>query len=452
MQNSTRRAWIGFSALGAIACGSSLPPKYASPAPTDASADPPAPLAATTAPTSGAHHHVESCWLDPERAYRDDTVDMMLVVVGLNHRSGSCIRCAVGGDGVGRLADAIHEAWPHPDSVVVVGSAFGGACACVTTDPPVPAQRLADELGARYGQPFTVGVAEGPDPRWPGSMGVVSGTRWVPTKTQRLQYTDWATLVDLRDRVTGLTVPVFAVHTGTNGPPGSVDDMRRAIAYAKAQATQAAQAGDATYTVPIVAGDFNFTETREGSLVEANLTQTLDANVIWSNKDVACVEAGGLPADTLFQAQDGNKMHAFTGRLSAGEAAFSNECAVADLERVRFSYSVDATGQLAVRPEDEGVARPAQREGIILDDIAHNVLAIGLSIHRREDPLPRTCTVSPPPTCPASRPWCDCSGRCDTSANCRNCEDGVPDCTNAKPYCECTGSCLARNECDRVCR
>ena len=380
----------------------------------------------------------------------------MLVVVGLNHRSGACINCPVGGEGVGKLVRSIHEAWPDPANLVVVGSAFGGRCsskndgpACVTLDLPVPAQRMADELTAIYGAPFTVSVTESPDPRWPGQIGVIAGSRFRPIATRQRQFTDWLTQVNLRDTVSGFTIPVFAMHAGSDAAL-SLDDLKRAAAAAKAEAQRAAVADVVSYTVPIVAGDFNFTE---AALVAAEQSGPPAADMLWTNKDVACAEAGGLPSDLTFTAQNGNLMHAFTGRWHATDAAIAQTCAAAEFERIRFSYSVAADGALAIRPEDEGRTRAAQEEGIILDGIAHNVIAVGLTLRPRTEPWPAACRQTTVATCPTSRPWCDCAGRCETAARCRACVDGNGDsCPADHPFCACAGACLMSSECDRRCR
>jgi hypothetical protein len=396
------------------------------------------------ASSPGPHDHVASCWLDGDTAYRDNAVDMLLVVVGLNHRSGVCERCAVGGDGVSRLAQAIYEAWPHPENIVIVGSALGGACACTTTDPPVPAQRLADELHARYEEAFTVSVADSPDPRWPGSIGVIAGKRWKSIVVERLQFIDWLAMVRLNDTVTGLTVPIFAMHAGQNFLiSNAIADIKDALSRGNGDVKKAAQRGKPIYTVPIIAGDFNFTE---DSVVSEGLGAFLSDNLTWENKDIQCVEAGGLPSDLAFPTQNGNLMNAFAGRIDAVDPAMQSECAVADFGRVRFSYSVDSSGRLAFRAGD---GRSAEQEGVLLEDIAHNVIILGLSIHRREGDLPDDC--APQHTCSPSAPWCECSGRCDTDSKCRACEGGEGPCPQDKPPCRCNGDCLLPNQCDDVC-
>lgn len=452
--SSVGRAASHLSLLVVMSCTNGCPSRLP-PTEPDAPPQPPPTEPEASSLATRPHHHVESCWLDADRAYRDQDVDLMLVVIGLNHRSGACIQCPVGSEGVQRLAKAIHEAWPDPSNLVIVGSAFDGRCSskgdgttCITTDPPVPAQRVADELTALYGAPFTVNVTESPDSRWPGQIGVIAGSRFRPLATRQLQFTDWLTQVNLRDSVSGFTIPVFAMHTGFDAAL-SLDDLKRAAETAKTEAQRAAIADDESYTVPIVAGDFNLTE---AALVAVGLSGPPAADMLWANKNVACAEAGGLPSDLVFTAQNGNLMHAFTGRWHASET-IAQTCAGAEFERIRFSYSVAADGGLAIRAMDEGKIRPAQEEGIILDGIAHNVIAVGLSLRRRTEPWPASCRPATVTTCPSSRPWCDCSGQCDTPARCRACESSTDDtCPDDRPYCACARACLMPSECDRRCR
>ena len=121
----------------------------------------------------------------------------------------------------------------------------------------------------------------------------------------------------------------------------------------------------------------------------------------------------------MFRTQDGNVMHALAGQITVADAqhaTYAYPCAAGTFERVRFSYSVDDHSRLAIRAADE---RPALKEGLILENIAHNVLAIGLRIKRRTEPLPASCRVRPPPRCTAPGSWCECTRSCLRQQLCR---------------------------------
>jgi hypothetical protein len=355
---------------------------------------------------------------------------MMLFVVGLNHQSGGCINCGVDGPGMKALASAIHQAWSHPENVVVVSSSFRAPCVpgCNVTDPPAPPEALIQELESQYAIAGSFSLreyqADQADAKW-GTMGVITGARWALEGGQHREFNSGVAEVWLRDTTTGLTLPIFALHTDF--------DHASAVADIKSSARAAAREVNGG-GVAILAGDFNFVESSLGD----DEGKALRESLAWANKDVTCRGIADLP-DGIFRLQEGNLMHALTGRIQSPEADLAFTCASAELQPVRLAYSVDAHDSLAVRPGD---GRPAEREGIILDDIAHNVVALGLKIRKRADPLPSSCNQ-----CPTGHPWCACTKSCATKADCSHCKPHI--CTAPATWCDCTQSCLNHTLCRR---
>lgn len=377
--------------------------------------------------TAGRHHHPASCWIDGAGAGDDSQVDLMLVVVGLNHSMPPRhINWGVDVVGVRDLADTIFSTWPNPESVVVVSSAFMNNCA------PTSGVCLKTELEQRYRAPFELRevLDDVPDGAY-GTLGVISGSRWKQRGSQRISATSDAeqgfAQVFLQDAATSLTVGVYALHTASGD--AALGDI---LPVARADKATIQSKGR---IAPIIAGDFNLTEDQEKTQQPQNWLSdpakaTLRENFLWANADIPCSSVQGLP-DGVFRTQNGNLMHALLGRLSARDHAYSYTCASAYFEPVRLSYSVDSAGRLAARPpsepKDGTESRLAAREGIILNTIGHNVLAIGLKLKRRAD-AECDCTCKDPLDTGAScgerdacGNLCRCqSGRCNsTSKQCQ---------------------------------
>jgi hypothetical protein len=255
--------------------------------------------------------------------------------------------------------------------VVVLSSAFMDDC------PPSSGTCLAEALGARYGQPFTVAETS-MDPKY-GNLGFVLGSRWVREDFVEKQVAaagiEEVAVLKLKDSVTGKSLSLYAMHTG-----GGVTAMKE-IEWAAGDSRSGFRSGE---IAPVIGGDFNFTESDKDriDLTEEGIQMrsTLLSNFEWANYDVQCPGVPGLPENT-FRTQNGNVMHLFLGRIDTGQPKYAYPCAGATLEPIRMSYSVDAAGSLL--PE-------AIAHGIRVDDIAHNVLAFGLRIKDR-GPLPRQC-------------------------------------------------------------
>lgn len=401
---------------------------------------PPAPSAAT-ADAAGRHHHPASCWIDGTGAGDDGQVDMMLVVVGLNHSMPPRhINWGVDIVGVRDLADTIVSAWPHPENVVVVSSAFMKDCA------PTSGACLETELEQRYHAPFelTEVLNDLPDAVY-GTLGVISGSRWKPRGSQRTfaaaQVEQGIAQVYLQDAVTSLTTAVYAMHT-------KGDDAALAEILPTARAAKSTMQSKGRIA-PILAGDFNLTE----ESISEESRATLRENFLWANADVRCSSVPGLP-DGIFRTQNGNLMHALLGRLSARDPAYAYSCASAYFEPVRLSYSVDDAGKLAARPpsepKDGEVARTADREGIILNTIAHNVIALGLRLAKRAGPECE-CTCKEPLATGAS---CGERDACGNLCQCQSGRCGATDrrCQAKQTGAACVEACDAkRTACIRAC-
>lgn len=410
---------------------------------------PPGPSAGS-ADTPGRHHHPASCWIDGTGASDDSQVDLMLVVVGLNHSMPPRhINWGVDIVGVRDLADTIFSAWPHPESIVIVSSAFMKDCA------PTSGGCLETELEERYHAPFELReiLNDVPDAVY-GTLGVISGSRWKQLGSQRTYAASnpeqGIALVYLQDAVTKLTTGVYALHT--HGGDAALDEILPTARAAKASIQSKGR------IAPIIAGDFNLTEeampNQDGNTSLSDPARAiLRGNFLWANADIRCSSVHDLP-DGTFRTQNGNLMHALLGRLSASDPAYSYSCASASFEPVRLSYSVDSAGRLAARPpsepKDGHEPRSAVQEGIILNTIGHNVLAIGLRLKRRSDPE-CDCVCKDPLDTGAS-----CGDR-DACGNLCHCQSTRCDPVNKRCQAKQTGHaceevCNARRtECIRAC-
>jgi len=381
---------VPFSAQCRVTC--TLVPEAPSPGPGPG----PGPGKLSTDIVAGGsteHDHPESCWIDGTGASEDSQVDMMLFVVGLNHPTKTS-HGAVDAAGVRRLADAIVAAWPHPESVVVVSSSFKPDC------PPSSGACLEAELERGYGgSPFEL-VEQPNDPAVAkdGTRGVLVGSRWRSLGSARLTAPsnpgEGITRVALLDTETQLRTNVYAVHTASG------EAAREEIEWIASKDAAMFPRG---FTTPIIAGDFNMTESTKDAATHA--ANTFCDHFLWINHDVRCSGVPDLP-DGVFRTQDGNVMQALVGRVSASEpayaacepgrfaAGFEYPCATGYFEPVRHSYSVDGSGRLAVRAVDQ---RSAVQEGLMVEDIAHNVLAFGLRLTDRTAALRTECKANPDP-------------------------------------------------------
>lgn len=206
------------------------------------------------------------------------------------------------------------------------------------------------------------------------------------------------------------------------------------------------------FIAPIIGGDPNFTEwdfgNRESKLSESDKAFLQDENLpfLWANKDLSCRSVPNLP-DHNFKLQRDHAMQVFFGRIHAADEALAFPCASAELQPVRVSYSVDERGNLATRGDPRkgtGDGRKAEDHGILLGDIGHNIIALGLRVRPRPDDLPQRC-ITP---CVSPEEWCSCTKSCGTEDACKECENDPP-CTREKPWCDCSASCAAERACCR---
>lgn len=334
---------------------------------------------------STEHDHPESCWINETGASDDSQVDMMLFVIGLNHPVGPG---DVDAAGVRSVAEVIKAAWPHPESVVVVSSSFRLDC------PPDSGACLEADLQDVYDEhPFELEVQPN-DPKVPkdGTRGVLTGGRWRSEGSERWTAPsnpgEGITRVKLFDTETSLVTNVYAVHTATGEP--ARDEIEWIASTDRARFPKG-------FTTPIIAGDFNMTESAQ--YPAPNASSFFCDHFLWINHDVKCTNVPNFP-DGWFSTQNGNVMQALVGRVSASEPAYTAcepasfapgheyPCATGYFEPVRISYSVDGSGRLAVRAADR---REAWQEGILLGDIGHNVLAFGLRLTDRRASLSPKC-------------------------------------------------------------
>jgi hypothetical protein len=379
--------------------------------------------------TPGPHHHPESCWIDDTNP-DDADVDMMLFVVGLNHRmretcpsEGDCALNEFAHDKeIGELADAIYAAWPNPENVVVVASAFSMDC------NPGNGACLQEALTSRYGQPFQLGEI-GSDPgRW-STMGLIAGSRWSIQSTTQLDLVpgQQSARIELHDTATGLRTWAYALHTKNNDD--ALPELRAAAAFNPKSATSGGK-----WVAPILAGDFNLPTPplRDPATWSPDATKFLRRHLNWTNDSVRCESVSGLQGG-VFETQKGHKMHAVTGRIVGPDPKYAYSCASAEFQTVRLTYSVDVNGRLALRRDGAGAAM----NGIILDNISHNVIAVGLRIRERDGAVPVECL--PPSDTHA------CEDACDKAFdNClRGCESSsIPNCIHGCQQIH--GTCLAR--------
>ena len=421
---NTRGVWMG-ACVGvfAVLCGACQSPR------SDRLTAPVANIVADDSSTSHhhsddsstGHHHSESCWIDERGGSDDSQVDMMLFVVGLNHRIGPG---GVDANGVRELAGAIKSAWPHPDRVVVLSSAFDtNSCS------PSNGVCLKNELELTYpGHRFE--IIEVPDhvSGKYGNTGVISGSRWKIGGSEQMfaesNPEQRLVRVFLRDQTTNLVAILHGFHTKDHD--AALDELRP-IAR-KAQQVAGGR------IAPIFGGDFNMTE----SSITTESSSFLRNNFLWANHNVPCRSVADLP-ERVFRTQNGNVMHAFLGRLSVLDANYAYPCSTAEFEPVRYSYSVDIRGNLATRTGD---GRNAANEGILLDHIAHNVLGIGLSLRLRNGAPPAQCR-----SCTCSRPQ-SAGARCgdvDACGDACKCKEGL-ECGSSGcrvPYADCEERCNA---------
>jgi hypothetical protein len=387
-------------------------PAAAAPAHAEASAD--ASAAAATAPPTApgvpsgisieaspdprGHQRSASCWIEGSIGQAEHQIEMMLFVVGLNH-SVVGEHAPADAAGVAELVEAMQSAWPTlPERIVVISSAF----------PPGLGEVMRDEMARRFKVPFELQAVTNDlaAPRF-GTLGVIAGSRWMaaPGSLKRLELAtnpgQGVASVRLHDTVNGNSLQVFAVHTKDGEL--SMAEIKELTGHAYAQR----QASELT---PLIAGDFNMTEA-----MAPNASAFFASNYGWLNRDVPCSGVG------VFSTQQGNLMQALRGRIDAPASLYRFPCASGELERLRFSYSADRSGAPAFRQADK---RSAEQEGILIDDIAHNVLALGLRAAPRTTPLPASCGgAPPPPDCCEPGDGEDCTGRalCPCGPKLRRC-------------------------------
>lgn len=375
------------------------------------------------------HHHAETCWIDGQGADDPSDVDMMLYVVGLNHGFEKPFDAtkAVDREGVNRLAEVI-AAWPYPDRAVIISSSFTQDCL------PTSGKCLEEALERLTDKPFALREVIA-FPGYPPTIGVISGSRWQPEGPARQRFPpsnpgSAIAEVMLRDTVTGVVVPVYALHT-RDGDAG-LDEIKTAAFLGK-------QASGGRVT-PIIAGDFNMTVTTYG---EENKSPTNAAyfqkNFHWLNYQVPCATVAGLQGG-LFHTEDGNKMQALVGSTTAEDPAVAFRCAPHSLERVSLSYSVDVKGRLANPPPSMGTG-PSWREGMALYDISHNVLAVGLRLERHEV---STCAAPLRAGARCDRPTGCASCPCAEGLTCRQSADGRSYCRNCEGEQSCVDGCALR--------
>ncbi len=422
-------SWVGATfALVALGCHPSGTASQ-TPEPVSAAAPDRLPPAATTpvevpTNTSTDHHHVESCWIEGSNASTPDDVDMMLFVVGLNHRLKECkincglvkcADCAVTRTGVDEVAEAIHQAWPgDAKRIVVVSSAFP-----TSTCPPHAGACLKDALEKKYSGEFDLNVVEEPSGLDLNIVGVISGSRWQASIPEKIVVQkNPVAAVPLVDQETRRTLMVYAMHTA--GGDAALKEV--APIAIRAQGVKRA-------ITPIIAGDFNFSADSEDA---TNVRAFFEKNVTWLNQNVKCVGASGAHLPVEY----GNMMHAVAGLIAAPDPKFSYACAPAQLERVRMSYSVDAQGRLAKRQDD---SRDARYNGIVLNYVAHNVLAIGL---RLKDAPAQPCSRPQPKGAKCGHED-DCGYRCkcDTDLTCDKTKKKCVPCPNEE---ECNVKCAQK--------
>lgn len=412
----------------------------------------------------GQHDHVESAWIDDSGVGDESQVDMMLFVVGLNHQAGQCLNCGVDPLGMQHLATAIHQAWPSdPKRIVIISSSFRAPCVPVCNIPttePAPPDFLVDELRRLYGadQRFqlTEVQANETDPHW-GTLGIISGSRWTPGagKFRQLDHSGAAEVL-MRDEVTGLSFPIFAVHTSLNHL-WNVADIKTAARVAVDRVSTERKRG-IRVAAPIIAGDFNFTAdqltgTQPDDLAPYSVQLSaaekfFHERLLWANYEVPASSVAGLP-NGVFHTQNGNVMQALMGKIRSSDDTLSSVCAEAELYPVRISYSRDVRGNLARRFEriENGTVtefRYAYNEGITLPGIAHNVIALGMKFRQRTDALPASCSQTP--SCPNNERWCSCDGKCSRPDKCGPCPKR---CATGEKWCECTKSCLNPTLCKK---
>lgn len=359
---------------------------------------------------STIHHHVESCWLDSADGAQvatsrsDNSVDMMLFVVGLNHQHPDTCK-GVDVTGVRELADAIVQAWPnHPERIVVISSSFFRDCG------PSNGVCLKNELESRYpNSSFAIGEV---DDKPHGTTGVIAGSRWRLKETKRVTIPGTqgsGTRSVLRDTITPFQIAVYGVHT-IGGPESRFE----VLPLARQEAANFPRLALA----PIIAGDFNYREA-DGDPA----APIYHANFRWLNRTLQC-SAG------LFSMQYGNVMHALAGRISAPDHDFSYASACGEMEPVRLSYSVDVKGRLAMRParpdcHGQANAEGADWNGIITNHISHNVIAIGLHAKLRPDSRAFGCNCSPDPCADNACSPSECHGEACESPRPFKCTDGT---------------------------
>lgn len=139
-------------------------------------------------------------------------------------------------------------------------------------------------------------------------------------------------------------------------------------------------------------------------------------------------------------------MQLIAGKQAPTDMGLGFPCAGAIFERVRFSYSVDSTGQLAKPPlaDRDGFNGDAIFNGISLNQMSHNVLAFGLHV-KTVTPLPQCACSDDPCKANACHPE-DCGGgekcgqrQCGVGASCCAptrglcCDNATESCGSAGP-------------------
>jgi hypothetical protein len=387
--------------------------------------------AAAQSKGSTIHHHVESCWTDRASGTDERQVDMMLVVIGLNHRLPNGGKTPVDAEGVREVADAIKQAWPNnPERLVIVSSSFTNGC------PPSSGACLKNELASRYpGATFDLQDVR-QDEKY-GTRGVVVGARWHVETIERVvaPSIDYEAVakVRLKDRDTQSLLTVFATH---NASEKTVDREIRELTDMERKSFPIAPGRTMP---PILAGDFNMTESDPNA---ASASKTFQTSFDWLNRNLMCPSVKGKPV--TFTTQNGRVMQAVIGLQVPEDPALAFTCASATLQTVRLSYSVDESGRIANRPLElgDGFDGNALNNGIALNKVSHNVLALGL--HIKPLTVPASCNCVDDPCKPNACHPQDCGGACGTGhcglgSSCCDprrvlcCDNQSESCTSAKP-------------------
>ena len=195
--------------------------------------------------------YASHCWIQPELMNKDSDVDLMIYVVGLNHRQ-DYVRTSPDWDGatlqgVKELANFIKQDYTIPENILIISSSFTYTCDGVFG--VTNGECLRRELQSKYaGSAFTIlEHPDDPNNRRYGTKGVIAGNRWEIMSSNVVNAL--FVVVNIRERIAPhRQFAVYCLHTEDEDKSWHI---KRAVRHAM-ESTKTSND-----LVPIFAGDFN---------------------------------------------------------------------------------------------------------------------------------------------------------------------------------------------------